>query len=96
MSAKGEAIPSHEFQANLMDKDGLLVPSVTVRLSPTIGFGEFRLPPSTDVHLILAKATSLQMSDERRLELLNLRLCNAAHSIVDARSPHFEFDYKTN
>jgi hypothetical protein len=88
-----EASQDHESPATLTDKDGQHLASVTASFSQKQRFGDFRLPSSIDVRWILAKATSLQTSDGKRFQLLNLRLCIAYH-LENPDQPHMEFDYE--
>jgi hypothetical protein len=91
MNAQDEANQDCESPAILTDKDSQHLASVTVKILPKLRCGDFRLPSSIDVRLILAKATSLQMSDGRRFQLLNLRLCIATH-LISPEQPHLDFD----
>jgi hypothetical protein len=93
MNATDEANPDFESQAILMDTDGQRLASVKVKISPSRLDGDFRLPSSIDVHQILVTATSLQTSDGKRFQLLNLRLCTAFHSVAPEQL-HLEFEYK--
>lgn len=89
MSAAVEEKPNYESPAILTGKDGLPLASVQAKIWPTLRSGEFHLLTSADVNQILAKATSLQMSDGKQFQLLNLRLCNVCHPAPE----HFEFDF---
>jgi hypothetical protein len=93
MNAADEANQDYESQSTLLDKDGLPLASVLADLSPKLRCGGFRLSSSTDVHRILATATSLRTSDNKRLRLINLRLCTAFHP-SNPELPHLEFYFE--
>lgn len=92
LSEPDEASEGYESPAILMDKDGLPLASVKAMISPKQKSGDFRLPSSIDVQMILAKATSLQMKDNKRLQLIRLQRC-IGHHLENPEQPHLEFDY---
>jgi hypothetical protein len=87
-----EANQDYVSPAILRDKDGQPLANVKATLSPKLHCGDFRLPSSIDVRLILTKAASLQTLDGKQFQLLNLRRCIAYH-LEKPDQPHLEFDY---
>lgn len=92
MSEPDEANQDYESPAILLDRDNQPLASVKVKISPRLRCGDFRLPSSIDVHLILTKTASLQTKDGKRFRLTNLKHCTSFHSVSPGQ-PHLEFDY---
>ena len=93
MNGPVEANQDFESQSILKDRAGQPLATVKVNFSAKLHFGDFRLPSLTDVGLILANATSLQTSDNRRFRITRLRRCTAFH-LANPGQPHLEFDFE--
>jgi len=82
------------IQGTLTNKTGMPIASGSARLWANLTCGDFHLPSSANVELVLNGASAFLTEDGKRLELSNVRRCNAVHPLSPPGQIHIEFDFK--